>query len=211
MISNFSNKIMHLEKPNLNGLILAGGKSSRMGKNKSLTRWHGKEQLYYMADLLKKFCVDVFISCRKEQEFSISKEYATVPDMYEGLGPYGAILSAFKFQPSAAWLVVACDLPLLDEDTLAQLVTERDPSVIATTFTSPHDSLPEPLVTIWEPQSFSLLQNFLSEGYQCPRKILLKSTPKIITARNELALRNVNTPEEEEQARQLLNLKQYHE
>ena len=47
----------------IHGLVLAGGKSIRMGHDKSVINWHGKEQRYYIADLLEKFCdeLDVFI------------------------------------------------------------------------------------------------------------------------------------------------------
>src|ERR1700729_4125113 len=93
----------------INGLVLAGGRSSRMGRDKTSIPWHGKEQQYYMADMLKPLCCEVFISHRKEQGFETDENYKILVDAYTGIGPYGAILSAFEFQPDAAWLVVACD------------------------------------------------------------------------------------------------------
>jgi molybdenum cofactor guanylyltransferase len=189
----------------LNGLVLAGGKSTRMGQDKGAMHWHGKEQRFYMADLLLPFCKQVFISCRREQETGVTKEgYLVIPDAYESLGPYGAILSAFKHDKDTAWLVVACDLPLLDYITISQLINERDTSYIATTFKSPHDGLPEPLVTIWEPFSYQILLASLSKGYQCPRKALINNDVKIIQPESTLALTNVNTPEEFALVQQLL-------
>src|SRR4051812_47661865 len=61
------NKMNSIKKP-LNGLVLAGGKSERMGRDKTRINWHGKEQCYYISDLLKPFCSEVFISCRHEQQ-----------------------------------------------------------------------------------------------------------------------------------------------
>jgi molybdopterin-guanine dinucleotide biosynthesis protein A len=87
------------------------GKSLRMGYDKSSIEWHGKEQRYYMADLLKQYCDEVFISCRADQQNEMDSHYKTLPDTFVDLGPYGAILSAFREKPDAAWLVVACDLP----------------------------------------------------------------------------------------------------
>ena len=55
-------------KPVLNGLVLAGGKSERMGFDKSVLNWHGKAQRYYMADMLAPFCDEVFLSCRPDQQ-----------------------------------------------------------------------------------------------------------------------------------------------
>ena len=102
--------------PVLNGLVLAGGKSVRMGHDKGLISWHGKEQQYYIADLLKNLCNEVYISCRADQQKATDDQYHIIADTFTGLGPYGAILSAFREKPDAAWLVVACDLPLLDSE-----------------------------------------------------------------------------------------------
>src|SRR5215216_4480133 len=139
--------ILKENKIPLNGLVLAGGKSTRMGEDKGSLRWHEKEQRYYMADLLKPFCKEVFISCRAEQANDI-EEYRIIKDEYSEGGPLGAIVSAFHQNDSTGWLVIACDLPLLDTKTISYLVEQRDTSVTATCFQSPHDSLPEPLITI---------------------------------------------------------------
>ncbi len=190
----------------LYGLVLAGGKSVRMGNDKSTINWHGKEQRYYMADLLGQLCEDVFISCREEQASEIDTNYKTIPDTYTDLGPYGAILSAFKTNPGASWLVVACDLPLLDTETLQYLIANRDISKIATTFESPYDTLPEPLITIWEPEAYDILLSYLPEGFRCPRKALNRNIDnvKIIKASNADALMNTNTPEDAEKVKQIV-------
>ena len=189
----------------INGLVLAGGKSLRMGIDKSTMLWHGVEQRYYVADMLSALCDEVYISCRPEQEQEITN-YPTIPDSYEGLGPYGAILSAFKAYPNKTWLVVACDLPLLDIETLQYLIDNRDTSKMATTFESPYDGLPEPLITIWEPKSYEILLSYIPEGYKCPRKALRNNLDdvKIIKAINPDALMNTNTPEDAEKVKQIL-------
>lgn len=196
-------------KPALYGLVLAGGKSLRMGQDKSVMHWHGKEQRYYMADLLKKVCADVYISCREEQKDDIDKNYKTLIDNYTGAGPLIGILSAFKAHPDVAWLVTACDLPLLDLHTLQYLVHNRDANGIATTFKSPHDGLPEPLITIWEPAAFEKLQSHITDGYTCPRKALIRneSNVKILIAPNPDALINANTPEDVKKVIGILNMR----
>ena len=90
----------------MNALILIGGKSSRMGTDKGLLNYHGKPQREYLFDLAKKYCTEVYFSCRAEQQFSEQ----SIIDTYS-LGPMGGILSAFDFNPNTAWLVVACDMP----------------------------------------------------------------------------------------------------
>jgi len=191
--------------PQLNGLVLAGGKSVRMGQDKGSTSWHGKEQRYHMADLLTTFCENIFISCRPEQQPEISSDYETLPDTVIEAGPYGAILSAFEQRQDVAWLVIACDLPLMDKDTIAYLIANRNSETLATTFESPHDGLPEPLITIWEPQSYAVLRSFRQEGYSCPRKVLINSAPTILKPQNPAALMNVNTPEDAILTREILH------
>lgn len=198
---------MRQAKPVLNGLVLAGGKSMRMGYDKGAVNWFGKEQRYHIADLLKPLCQDVFISCRTDQKQQINSNYPVLEDTFTGLGPFGAILSAFREQPDRAWLVVACDLPLLDIDTLQFLTGHRKTASIATAFNSPYDEFPEPLITIWEPKSYQALLAFLAQGYSCPRKVLINSDVNLLQVQNPDALTNVNTPEELERVKRTIHQK----
>ncbi|MDB5131156.1 MAG: mobA [Mucilaginibacter sp.] len=206
-IIGFFKMEMQQSKPEINGLVLAGGKSQRMGFDKGAVNWHGKEQRYYVADILQPFCKDVFISCRPEQQQEIGVGYNTLPDTFTGLGPFGAILSAFREKPDAAWLVVACDLPLVDNETLRHLTANRDTSSIATAYKNAFDGFPEPLITIWEPKSYPVLLSFLSQGYSCPRKVLINSDINLLSAPNPDALTNVNTPGELEHIKGVLHQK----
>ena len=194
------------KRPVLNGLVLAGGKSKRMGFDKGTIDWHGKEQRYYIADLLKFFCKEVYIS-RSSIGQQIDEPYQPLTDTFTGLGPYGAILSALSEKPDAAWLVVACDLPLLDKETLQFLVDNRGTSAVATAFGNGFQDLPEPLISIWEPKSKEVLLSFMEQGYSCPRKVLINSNTKLLQAPNVDALTNVNTPEDFVKIRELLQQK----
>jgi molybdopterin-guanine dinucleotide biosynthesis protein A len=175
-----------------------------MGEDKALFQWHGKKQMYYLADLLKQFCNEVFISCRIEQANSIDKRYKIITDEFENTGPLAAIISAFHQNRNCAWLVVACDLPLLDTKTVDYLIQQRDERVVATTFQSPYDNLPEPLVTIWEPESLPLLETALAQKKYSPQRVLLSSKIKIIQSNSTHALLNVNTQEEKEKIGSLI-------
>jgi len=188
--------------PLLNGLVLAGGQSLRMGRDKGSIAWHGKPQREYMVDLLRPVCHDVLLSCRPEQVADLQRVCPTIPDSFSDLGPFGAILSAFRGQPDRAWLVVACDLPLLDQTTIEYLVASRSVKSIATAYQSTTDQLPEPLITIWEPKAYAVMLSFLAQGYSCPRKVLINSNTRILTVPNGDALQNVNTPEDLERMAQ---------
>lgn len=182
--------------PKMNGLVLAGGKSRRMGADKDLLKWHGKEQRYFAADLLGSFCDEVFISCREDQLKHFDTGYKALTDTFLNMGPFGGILSALRSQRGKAWLVVACDLPLLDEKSLQFLIKNRNPEKLATAYESPFDGLPEPLISIWEPKSYPVLLNFLGSGITSPQKVLISSDTLILKPSDPDVLMNVNTPEE---------------
>ncbi|SNR51657.1 NTP transferase domain-containing protein [Hymenobacter mucosus] len=192
--------------PPLRGLVLAGGRSQRMGEDKGKLAYHaGQEQRAYAAELLARFCQDVHVSCRPDQVNEL--EYAglrPLPDTFTDLGPLSGLLSAFRLDPNAAWLVVACDLPFLSETTLGHLVAHRQAARMATAYQSPENEWPEPLITIWEPQSYGTLLRFLSLGYSCPRKSLINSDIELLPPPAPEELRNVNTPDEAAKARQEL-------
>lgn len=196
---------MDQARPPLYGLVLAGGKSQRMGHDKGEMDYHGKPQREFMADVLSNVCEEVFLSTRPGQE--IRSGYAQLPDSFLGLGPLGGLLSAFREQPNAAWLVAACDLPLLDLEAIQELVASRNTSKIATAFNSPVNEFPEPLIAIWEPRAYQVALNFLAQGYSCPRKVLINSEVALIDASKPEALMNVNNPEEYQKVLGLLQQK----
>ena len=186
----------------LRGLVLAGGLSERMQTDKGRLRYGptGREQREVAAELLAGVCQDVSVSCRVEQATELPAGLVPLPDTFLGLGPLGGILSAFRHDPNAAWLVLACDLPFLTADTLRTLVAGRQPARLATAFQSPGNEFPEPLITIFEPRAYPELLRFLSLGYSCPRKMLINSDVAVLPTPEGAALRNVNTPAEREAA-----------
>jgi molybdopterin-guanine dinucleotide biosynthesis protein A len=207
-IISFFKAALQLARPVLNGLVLAGGKSTRMGFDKGTINWYGKEQRYHVVDLLKKHCDEVYISCRdKEQQEEIDPQYTSLTDTFTGLGPFGAILSAFRQQPNRAWLVVACDLPLVNERVIQSLIDNRNPSSVATAFKGIDNGFPEPVITIYEPKSYHTLLQFLAQGYTCPRKVLINSDTTLLESSDTEALTNVNTPEELERIKRVLHQK----
>jgi molybdenum cofactor guanylyltransferase len=186
-----------VQKPVLNGLVLVGGKSQRMGRDKSNLDYHGKPQREYVCELLQKVGVTPYLSCRNEQMEDLSKlGYGLVPDTFTELGPLGAILSAFRARPNDAWFVIACDLPFLNETILNELIQNRRVSANATAFLNPTNEFPEPLISIWEPKSYQTALSFFGQGISCPRKILINSDTHKISISNPKALMNVNTPDE---------------
>jgi len=183
--------------PPLAGLVLSGGHSKRMQRDKAALLVDGQTQLARAMALLQRVCANVFVSVRPDQVGDpMRSQYPQVVDQIEGVGPAAGILAAFELRPDHAWLVAAVDLPLLDDATLNQLVSGRNAELLATAFVSAHDGLPEPLCAIWEPSSHAPLKAFLDGGRSCPRKFLINHPTQLIHLSASNTLANVNTPEE---------------
>ncbi len=188
----------------LYGLVLAGGKSSRMKKDKAGLMYHGKPQVQCAFELLELFCEKVFVSARREQKFRQKYERIADDRKFRKIGPLGGILSATEKYPFSAWLVLACDLPFVTKETLRHLIRYRNSKRIATAYRSSHGGLPEPLCAIYEPSARKVQLKFLKKGIHCPRKILINSRAKLLKLKDKQALDNVNTPAEFKQARSSL-------
>ena len=192
--------------PELYGLILAGGLSSRMRRDKAVLVYRGKNQLERVYELAARHTARVFVSVRADQLNEPTRvDKPLLVDSVEGGGPIVGIRSAQRAHPEPAWLVLACDLPFLSDAALAHLVLQRDPRAVATAYSSAHDGLPEPLCAIWEPSTATALEAYQRHGGECPRKFLIRSGARLIEPMDRRALDNVNTPEEYARALDLLN------
>lgn len=181
----------------VNGLVLSGGASTRMGQDKALLEHAGTPQLSATFQLLSHHVQSCFISLRKDQtNEALRARFPGVLDEYEGIGPAAGLLAAHRAHPATAWLVVACDLPQLDEATLAALVQARDEYHIAVAYRSAHDDLPEPLCTLWEIAALQQLDAQVRAGRYSLRQVLRSPDVRLLPAPENGALDNINTPEE---------------
>lgn len=218
--------------PPLYGLVLAGGRSRRMGRDKAALEYQdGVPHARRTADLLDAVCERVFVSCRADQVdgegrmeggggdgagkgepgpqgsvlASLPARVGRIPDAFDLGGPLNGILSALAAHPGAAFLVAACDLPFLSEESLKALVAGRDASKPMTVFLNPvRDNFPEPLCAIYEPSYTDAARAVMTRGATCPTKIAQAlDVHPLVLAGHETArfLDNANTPEDYERAR----------
>lgn len=181
--------------PPLKALILAGGKSLRMGEDKSTLIYHQVPQVEFLHRELSQTGIDTFVSCRPDQAGTFS-DFQVITDQFENMGPVGAILSAFASDHSSAWLVLACDMPMVSKTNIAYLASRRNPDKTATAFFNRETSAPDPLFTIWEPASYGILEANRQLGRISPVRILIENDIEIIRDHEEQWLKNINTPEE---------------
>ena len=188
------------------GLVLAGGKSTRMGTDKGLLSYHGKPQREYLYEQMRPLCRDVYLSIRPEQKDSLPEGFASIADENIYRGPLNGLLSAHHAFPEAAWLVVACDLPLIDRQVLEYLIDRRNPDAMATAFATRKTGLPEPLAAIWEPHGLQAAETHLQTAESsCPRKFLINTETTLVYPEDDLWVANANEPEEYEALLEKLN------
>lgn len=186
-----------MSAPSLYGLVLTGGQSRRMQRDKAALPYGGKSQLARAMDLLAPQVERAFVSVRSDQVHEPSRSaFDTIADLKSDLGPIAGIHAALHAHPDRAWLVLACDLPFLDPATLRHLIAHRDSARIATAYRSNFDGLPEPLCAIFEPRSLPIIDESIGQAQHCPRSLLSRSDVALLDLPNARALDNINTGEE---------------
>lgn len=179
------------------GLVLAGGKSRRMGSDKALLMQNGESALSRAVRLLERHVERVFVSARSDQASDPERaRFEQIIDRYDDMGPIAGILSALDLNDEVNWLVMACDLPNVDSETIEYLLDNQSTDRPATAFRSTHDALPEPLCAIYRPAARPIIDKFVSQGIVCPRKILIKSDTHLLQQPDPAALHNVNSPDD---------------
>jgi cyclic pyranopterin phosphate synthase len=196
LISKTGGKRTLLDRPTY-GLILTGGKSERMGKDKALIEYHGVPHAEFIMKQLEPYCDGVFLSAKQDQWNGTALEkLATISDSVSGKGPMVGILSAMEKYPDANWIVIACDLIHFSERTIQTLLANFDPSSVATAFANKEKGFPEPLCALYTPTARKVFEDALASGITCPVKVLRTANVNLLTASREINLANINTPSE---------------
>jgi molybdopterin-guanine dinucleotide biosynthesis protein A len=192
------------------GVVLAGGKSSRMGQDKACLQRHQQDMLSFSKSLLK---------AAGSSQVIVSGDEHGVSDIISNIGPLGGIQSVIsQFKPKAL-LILPVDLPLMTATELARLKQIGELSQSACFFIDNYLPLYLP-VNAYVEQFFQqpLEQNKLTQksdlklstnrGLKGPsvRSLLNQIPHKVIQAKNTNNLFNTNTPEQWQQAQHLLSL-----
>jgi len=190
--------VERLDNPRLLGLVLAGGRSSRMGSDKGSLIYGsaGLPQVAVAVGLLERVCTRTFVSISAPQQHDEPyTSFELLIDTYPNRGPAGGLMSAFGFEPAAAWLVLAVDMPRVSLNVLQNLIRQRDSSAIATVHCHA-DGVIEPLCAIWEPSASALIREELEHGRGSLRAVAQSGQAAIARLPEPDRLQNINTPEE---------------
>lgn len=192
------------------GLVLAGGQSRRMQRDKAALSYQGQPQLQRAYELLASHCAHTFVSVRPDQQQDeLRTRWPQIVDQRADLGPLAGIAAAQATHPDVAWLVIACDLPLLDERAVRSLLQQREPRRFATAYRGA-DRQPEPLCAIWEPRSAAPIRAAIAAGTLSPRALLQTGDTLLIDPADIQVLNNVNTPDEYQHTHGALNTLSLH-
>lgn len=167
-----------------------------MGKDKALMLIGSKTFWQHLVEIAEEAGLEVFISCRKDQENLFRHRLSVIPELFDSIGPMGGILSAMITYPDTAWLVMACDMPEITLATIKTILNERNQTKDATVFQLNNEHI-EPLFAIWEPGIQKRMMLSFEEGAYSLKKILEKSNLHIIDVKDNLfAFNNINTPDD---------------
>ena len=179
-------------------VILAGGKSLRLGRDKAAVEIEGQPMLARMVALASRFCPTVAISGRDPAPLVTGVPWFL--DEAPGLGPMGGIITALeRFRTPC--LVLSCDLPLLDAGTLETLLEAlrvRPVHAVLTTFEQTETGFIEALVSVYEPEAAALLRRANEEGCRKLSRAIPAACRHCVpySVKESRPFFNVNTPAE---------------
>lgn len=180
----------------LKGVVMCGGRSERMGKDKALMQYHNQPQYAHVAQLIQPFCDAVYLSCNAQQTELKSTNYPVIEDenIYANAGPMTGVLSAWKTFPQQALLAVGCDYPYLTLNDIKKLVDARQPDADAVCYMHPDSGFEEPLLAIYEPSCAGKILSAFQEGNTSLRFLLKQLNTIKILPDNPSTIQSVDTP-----------------
>ena len=185
--------------------ILAGGRSSRMGKDKALLEINGKKLVQRVHDKVKNLFAETILIANKPDALTFLN-VPIFPDIIANLGPLGGIYTALKNSSYPQCFVIACDLPFIPEELIRYLCKDAGGYDI---FSIDFGRGVEPLCAVYHQDCIKMIENriglkrykvsdFFDSVY-----VKIKQVPKGQFA-SSYDLFNINTPEDVEKAETIM-------
>ncbi|MGC6431520.1 MAG: molybdenum cofactor guanylyltransferase [Jejuia sp.] len=182
------------EKKNITGIILAGGKSSRMGADKGFLYLNNKPFLQYIIDALKPLVSEIII-VSDNSDYDVF-ELKRITDSIKNAGPVSGIYSGLKASHTELNLVLSCDIPLISSEVLQQLIDAIDDTSEIIQAESNGKSMP--LVALYKRSVKTKFLELLQNNERRLRIAVKQCNFKNVTLdkTNENATMNINTKED---------------
>lgn len=175
-------------------VVLCGGKSSRMGFDKSLLQLDGEFMLLRTIKQLKKIFSETVLVTNKRTKFpTIFSQVEILEDHYPEKGPLGGLVTALECVKTEYIFLLACDIPNLNIDLIRKMAhyIESYDVVICK-----QNNCFEPLFAFYHNSCVTILQQQLQTDDWRIRKEFDRFKVKVVTLESSFGLKNVNTPEE---------------
>lgn len=143
------------------GIILAGGRSRRMGFDKQEIKIDGKLIVDYQAERLAKHFSQIIVVTRTPDLYR-GRGYTLCQDYYEALGPLAGIHAGLKHTESEAAFVIACDMPNINDGYISFIV-EKFQKSDALGLVTTHDGFFEPLAGLYSRDLIPILERKLED------------------------------------------------
>ena len=183
-----------ISKTNITGIILSGGKSSRMGTDKGFLKLKGKTFIEHSIEALKPLVSEtIIISNNKAHDAFNLKRYE---DAIKDTGPLAGVYTGLKHSKTDYNLVLSCDIPLINTEVLTLLIEAiDDTSEVIQIETNNKTS---PLIAVYKSSCASKFYKLLVEGERRLRYAVDQCKVKHVKLNSEIGIytSNINTPEE---------------
>lgn len=192
-------------KTNMTGIILAGGKNSRMGVNKAFLEINGIRLIDRVLSVFKELFSEILIVTNDPLSYAGFSSSVIVTDIYKNKGALGGIYSGLFFASNDYSFVTACDMPYLNKDFISYLAQQAEKNDIVVPQLS--DGF-QPLYAVYSKNCLAPIKRNLEAdklkitGFYKGMRVLTV-TEEIINSFNENGklFLNINTPKELEKIR----------
>lgn len=171
------------------GIVLAGGKSTRMGEDKAFLEWNGKLFLQYCIDALNLHCSEIFIS--GDNLRLVDFDLPVIQDLRKDEGPVTALASCFASLSCDVAVVLSCDVPQIMQSDIASLLESHASEQDVTMFSYQGKALP--LVGVYSRKCFGQFTKAFEDRTQKLFGVIDKLNTKEIEFKGPKGLHNINT------------------
>ena len=172
-------------------IILAGGKSKRMGKNKALLEIEGTSMIKRLHNSLTPFFDNIIVSVGSENNLSFP-EANVISDIEKGQGPLMGIYSALTASPTSVNFVIACDIPEINVTLLYKLLSNSEEyEIVVPSFSK---GLLEPLFAVYKKNIAPVAERFLAIHKRQVFLIYPECKTTVLSVPDNSWYINLNTP-----------------
>ncbi|MFA6075310.1 MAG: formate dehydrogenase accessory sulfurtransferase FdhD [Negativicutes bacterium] len=179
-----------LIKQKYSAVILAGGRSSRMGCDKALLEYNGQTAVEYLAGQLKSLFTDIVISINRNQALSI-EHCRTVSDEIDDFGPLAGLAAGLRATKHETVFVVAVDSPKIDARLIEQLLAAMTADCIAVM--PEKNGRLEPLYAVYGKRAVAVIDELIARNIHRPTALTDSGLVKRFVLDSEQGIENINT------------------